>query len=77
MWDSIDAEYQYASIYYILFILLGPFVLVNVFVAAISAVFLQLRRRNQVRRPKPPVQVAISQIAEDTGGALCASSAEK
>lgn len=50
MWDTIDAERQYASIYYILFILAGPFVLINVFVAAVSSVFLQLRRKNQVRR---------------------------
>lgn len=48
MWNNIDAEHQYASIYYILFILAGPFVLINVFVAGISSVFLQLRRRNKV-----------------------------
>jgi len=49
MWDSIDAEYQYASIYYILFILMGPFILINVFIAGISSVFLQLRRKNKVQ----------------------------
>lgn len=48
MYNNIDAEYQYASIYYILFILVGPFVLLNLFVAAISLVFIQLRRKNQV-----------------------------
>ncbi len=49
MWNNIDAEYQYASIYYILFILAGPFILINVFIAGISSVFLQLRRKNKVR----------------------------
>ena len=48
MWNNIDADYQYASIYYILYILLGPFILINVYLAAISSVFLQLRRRNKV-----------------------------
>lgn len=48
MWDNIDAEHQYASIYYILLILAGPFILINVFIAAISSVFLQLRRKNDV-----------------------------
>lgn len=51
MWDNIDAEHQYASIYYILFILLGPFILINVFIAGISSVFLQLRRKNEVDSP--------------------------
>ena len=49
MWNNIDSEYQYASIYYILFILMGPLLLLNVFVAGISSVFLKLRRENQVR----------------------------
>jgi phage-related protein len=51
MWNNIDAEYQYASVYYILFILLGPFILINVFIAGISSVFLQLRRKNEVEFP--------------------------
>lgn len=57
MWNNIDAEYQYASIYYILFILAGPFVLINVFIAGISSVFLQLRRKNQVSQ-YPTKQIA-------------------
>lgn len=48
MYNNIDAEYQYASIYYLLYILVGSFILLNLFVAAISAVFYQLRRKNQV-----------------------------
>ena len=48
MYDTIDAEYQYASIYYILYILIACYILLNLFVAAISSVFFQLRRKNQV-----------------------------
>ena len=57
MWNNIDAEYQYASIYYILFILAGPFILINVFIAGISSVFLQLRRKNQASQ-YPTKQIA-------------------
>ena len=48
MYDTIDAEYQYASIYYILYILIACYILLNLFVAGVSSVFFQLRRKNQV-----------------------------
>ncbi len=68
MWNNIDAEYQYASIYYILFILLGPFILINVFIAGISSVFLQLRRKNEVRVPPSYPWIASKPASEGPGG---------
>ena len=44
---TIDAEYKISVWYYITLIILGTYFLVSVFVAAVSGVFLRLRREHQ------------------------------
>ncbi len=48
MWDMIDAEHTASGLWFILVIVLGEFILVNVYVAGISAVYLSLRKEHAV-----------------------------
>jgi Ion transport protein len=50
MYDMIDSEGIYASIYFIGIIVVGTYLLVSIYVAGISAVFLRQRKATEVRR---------------------------
>ena len=47
MWSTSDSEFWVSRLYYITLIILGTFFFVSVFVAAISGVFLRLRKEHQ------------------------------
>ena len=48
MWNMVDAEGLASGWYFAALVLVGSFLLLNAFIAGISAVFLTLRRENQV-----------------------------
>ena len=48
MWSMIDAEHTASGLWFILVIVIGEFILVNVYVAGISAVYLSLRKEHAV-----------------------------
>jgi len=48
MWSMIDAERTASGLWFILVIVIGNFILVNVYVAGISAVYLSLRKEHAV-----------------------------
>ena len=66
MWSVIDAEHSSAGLWFILVIVVGEFILVNVYVAGISAVYLSLRKEHAVIKAMEAFR------AEGTGGGLMA-----
>ena len=47
MFDTVDSEYKWSSIYYLTFVIIGSYFLLSTFVAAFSHVFLRLRKEHQ------------------------------
>ncbi len=48
MYATMNAEYRWAAAYFITLVVIGAYVIVSLFVAAISGVFLRLRKDHQV-----------------------------
>ena len=47
MFDTVDSEYKWSSVYYLTFVIIGSYFLLSTFVAAFSHVFLRLRKEHQ------------------------------
>ena len=47
MYPIVNAEYKSSAAYFVTLIIVGTYFIVSVFVAAISGVFLRLRREHQ------------------------------
>ena len=77
MFDNIDSEYSWSSVYYLTFVIIGSYFLLSTFVAAFSGVFLRLRKEHQALAELARMKRMKAFIAAGKVGAMGASFLKK